>query len=300
MNRWAIAVVLGLAAGQPGIRAVAEAADGGIPRTADGKPNLAAPAPRMADGKPDLSGLWQLGLEIGYAANITADLAPADIQPWARALSRSGWRISGRTIRKSPAACPVDRVTSPAAVCRRSSRRQRCSRSCSRISPTVRSFSTAAHCRAIRIPLDGLFGRTLGRRHARRRKRRLQRQDLARLRRPSAQRGVANHRRYRRRDFGHLELQVTLNDPAVYAEAADGFGGRHPRRGHGTSRVRVRRKRKGSRASRRQDHGREGGRGRPRILATYAGVYEVVSAPPRTAREASRRSSPSRSRMASC
>ncbi len=29
-----------------------------IPRTADGKPNLAAPAPRI-NGKPDLSGVWQ-------------------------------------------------------------------------------------------------------------------------------------------------------------------------------------------------------------------------------------------------
>jgi hypothetical protein len=28
------------------------------PRTADGKPNLAAPTPRTADGKPDLSGVW--------------------------------------------------------------------------------------------------------------------------------------------------------------------------------------------------------------------------------------------------
>src|SRR5579862_7500154 len=30
----------------------------GVPRTADGKPNLSAPAPRTADGKPDLSGMW--------------------------------------------------------------------------------------------------------------------------------------------------------------------------------------------------------------------------------------------------
>ena len=30
----------------------------GVPRTADGKPDLAAPAPRGADGKPDLSGMW--------------------------------------------------------------------------------------------------------------------------------------------------------------------------------------------------------------------------------------------------
>lgn len=30
-----------------------------VPKTKDGKPNLAAPAPRTADGKPDLSGIWQ-------------------------------------------------------------------------------------------------------------------------------------------------------------------------------------------------------------------------------------------------
>jgi hypothetical protein len=30
----------------------------GIPRTPDGKPNLDAPTPRTADGKPDLSGVW--------------------------------------------------------------------------------------------------------------------------------------------------------------------------------------------------------------------------------------------------
>jgi hypothetical protein len=30
----------------------------GVPRTADGKPNLSAPAPRTEDGKPDFSGVW--------------------------------------------------------------------------------------------------------------------------------------------------------------------------------------------------------------------------------------------------
>ncbi len=31
----------------------------GTPRTRDGKPNLSAPAPRASSGKPDLSGVWQ-------------------------------------------------------------------------------------------------------------------------------------------------------------------------------------------------------------------------------------------------
>ena len=39
-----------------------------LPRTADGKPNLAAPAPRTRDGKPDLSGLWALPCPVATAA----------------------------------------------------------------------------------------------------------------------------------------------------------------------------------------------------------------------------------------
>src|SRR5215470_8825503 len=31
----------------------------GIPRKADGKPDLTAPVPKARDGKPDLTGLWQ-------------------------------------------------------------------------------------------------------------------------------------------------------------------------------------------------------------------------------------------------
>ena len=40
----------------------------GVPRTPDGKVNLAAPAPRTPDGKPDLSGTWES--EGGYFGNL--------------------------------------------------------------------------------------------------------------------------------------------------------------------------------------------------------------------------------------
>jgi hypothetical protein len=57
----------------------------GIPRLPDGKPDLSAPAPRTPDGKPDLSGIWR-GAGPLYRFNIAQDLRPEDIQPWAEAL----------------------------------------------------------------------------------------------------------------------------------------------------------------------------------------------------------------------
>ncbi|PWU00099.1 MAG: hypothetical protein C5B51_25945 [Terriglobia bacterium] len=57
----------------------------GIPRKADGKPNLTAPAPRASNGKPDLSGLWMTETNT-YWINITGDLNPGEIRPWAEAV----------------------------------------------------------------------------------------------------------------------------------------------------------------------------------------------------------------------
>src|SRR5262249_27548896 len=56
-----------------------------IPRRADGKPDLSAPAPRLA-GKPDLSGVW--APDNKYARDLAAELRPDDVpfQPWAKAL----------------------------------------------------------------------------------------------------------------------------------------------------------------------------------------------------------------------
>jgi hypothetical protein len=54
----------------------------GIPRTADGKPNLSGPTPRTADGRPDLSGLWHAG------PKYDSDFKAADAHSWAQAKVR--------------------------------------------------------------------------------------------------------------------------------------------------------------------------------------------------------------------
>src|SRR3954452_23470369 len=57
----------------------------GIPRLADGKPDLNAPAPRASDGKPDLSGVWRSN-SMKYVLQLAADLPEIPLRPEGRAL----------------------------------------------------------------------------------------------------------------------------------------------------------------------------------------------------------------------
>ena len=67
-----------------------------VPRTASGQPNLNAPTPRASDGKPDLSGLWE--------AEQTRPCPPAGCAdlPAGERFLRSGLGTSGRSARTQP------------------------------------------------------------------------------------------------------------------------------------------------------------------------------------------------------
>jgi hypothetical protein len=107
----------------------------GTPRTRDGKPNLAARAPRAANGKPDLSGVWHVeaesleekrrlfGNNVGiitvpgmepyttskYATNIFVDFKPEDVpmRPEAAAILRQRMEESSKALpRCLPAGIP--------------------------------------------------------------------------------------------------------------------------------------------------------------------------------------------------
>jgi hypothetical protein len=55
------------------------------PRTPDGRPDLLAPAPKTVDGKPDLTGVWRVA-DGRYLQNIATDIGEAPFQPSAAAL----------------------------------------------------------------------------------------------------------------------------------------------------------------------------------------------------------------------
>jgi len=61
----------------------------GTPRLADGKPNLTAPVTRQPDGHPDLSGVWNVGNML-YFHDLAHGLKPGEVQltPWAAAIRK--------------------------------------------------------------------------------------------------------------------------------------------------------------------------------------------------------------------
>jgi hypothetical protein len=188
----------------------------GIPRTADGKPNLTAPAPRTADGKPDLSGLWQRS-SFKYERNIAADLKPEEIQSWAQTLVRQRAEdlqkdhMSVQCLPWGPSysnsARKVKIVQTPGLILF--------------LDEDLTYRQIFMDGRALeRDPNPSWMGYSVG--HWERDTLVVEsfgfndRSWLDRIGHPHTE-ALRMTERYRRRDFGHMEIEITLNDPAVYA-----------------------------------------------------------------------------------
>jgi len=73
----------------------------GVPRGPDGKPDLSAPAPKAADGHPDLSGVWMPNSR--SLQDLAADMKPGEVpyQPWAEQVFKE--RANGARGKDDPA-----------------------------------------------------------------------------------------------------------------------------------------------------------------------------------------------------
>jgi hypothetical protein len=79
--------VLLCSTGVPGFGQWFTIRDAAIPRTADGKANLTAPTPKAPDGKPDLSGIWEPDNLDRFFDLAVDPKQEVPFQPWARAVS---------------------------------------------------------------------------------------------------------------------------------------------------------------------------------------------------------------------
>ena len=193
----------------------------GIPRTPDGKPNLAAPAPRAADGHPDFSGLWNK-LSPTYSRNVAADLKPEEIQPWAQDLVKERIENLDRdfmnvlclplgplypTDADSTGAEQIKIVQTPGLIII--------------LNPDLTYRQIYTDGRSLEpAPNPTWMGYSVGRWDG----------DtlvvdsfgfndrtwLEHDGHPHTE-ALRMTERYRRRDFGHIDLDVTLSDPAIYA-----------------------------------------------------------------------------------
>ena len=188
----------------------------GVPRTPDAKPNLTAPVPRTADGKPDLSGLWQRILA-KYESNIAADLKSGEIPPWVQALVQE----RAEDLQKD----------SPGVQCLPWGPSYSTSARMAKIVQTPGLIVTLEEDLTYRQifmdgrpletdPIPSWMGHSVGRWEGDTLVVEIfgfnDRSWLDHDGHPHSE-ALRMTERYRRRDFGHMEIEITLNDPEVYA-----------------------------------------------------------------------------------
>lgn len=192
-----------------------------IPRTPDGKPNLSAPSPRTADGHPDLSGVWNPNPR--HLRDIAVDLKAENVplQPWAKALFEQRATGSQSAVEPDANCLPqgvpkIDTAPAPWKVVQ---------------SPDLIVIIYEAFNLWRQIFLDGRdfapdlnptwMGYSVGKWDG----------DtlvvesrgfngkawLDQLGRPSTD-ALHVTERFHRKDFGHLDIQVTIDDPKAYTK----------------------------------------------------------------------------------
>jgi len=206
----------------------------GIPRTADGTPDLTAPAPRTPDGKPDLSGIWQRprgvppgsGGRDGIAEGVAVLFQPAAEAVYkARGDNNSKGTPSERCLPHGITKAfsvpePFKIVQTPALVVvlheefnhhrqifidggpGALSRASDASRGAARRAPTSFGYSRGTW------EGDSLVVETTG----------FVDDTWLDFRGHPATDALKIVERYRRRDFGHLEIQFTIDDPKAYRQ----------------------------------------------------------------------------------
>jgi hypothetical protein len=221
----------------------------GTPRTPDGKANLTAPAPRAADGKPDLSGVWMHettsvaevkrifgnrfdaditlappGMEIGtqhkYAFNILADFKPEEspLRPEAaEALRRNAAnRASGAGVCSNALGFPLAGFLSePIKIVQA----PRLTMVLYEVNNLHRQIFADGRALPKEINLPAYLGYSVG--HWERDTFVVEtagfndktRFDMMGNPHSEALRVVE---RFRRRDFGHLDVEMTFDDPQMY------------------------------------------------------------------------------------
>ena len=196
-----------------------------VPRTADGTPDLAAPAPRLPSGRPDLSGVWQPIKT--YSRDLADDLVPAEgsaapevpFLPWAQAVAEE--RADGSHSREDPPALclpqGVPRLGGAPApwkivhdedlvvvlyeaftLWRQIFLDGR--RLASEVNPTWLGYSTGTwDGDTLVVETRGFNGKAW----------------LDQVGKPSTER-LRTVERYTRTDYGHLEIDITIDDPGAY------------------------------------------------------------------------------------
>ena len=221
----------------------------GTPRTRDGKPNLSAPAPRAADGKPDLSGVWMHeltsvaemrrlygdmidaavkvdvpGMEIGtqhkYAFNILLDFKPAEspMRPEAaEILKRAGNRNPADVCMGHPGIPLADLLSEPIKIIQS----PRTTVILYEVDNMHRQVFTDGRALPKEFDFPAFYGYSVG--HWERDVFVVEtagfndKTPLDAMGHPHSE-ALRLTERYRRRDFGHLDVEMTFDDPKLYTK----------------------------------------------------------------------------------